>query len=180
MQRFNIYNFCGTFQMKAALTGVYHDSGYKVASDAIVLAAIKSEYPEDLEHHIITKDGVDIPAKYPLWKTCIPDGQDYKPYSIDVAKYEAFIKERRAAWKASEGKGTKWGQYQWNVKVGPAYLRAHKFETFLSGMKEIGATEILVRDDRRTVYAKSDKGWVLIFPIRYEETENDPNIVKLA
>ena len=178
MQRFNIYNFTGDF--RPVLSGVYHDSGYKVASDAIILVAVKSDYQEELEHHIITKDGKDIPAKYPLWKTCLPDGKDYKPYRIDPAKFEAFLKERRAAWKASEGKGTKWGQYQWNVKVGTAYMRAHKFETFLSGMKEIGATEIFVMDKRHTVYAKTDKGWALIFPVLYEETENDPNIVTLA
>lgn len=166
--------------MKAALTGVFHDGGYKVATDAIVLAAIKSDYPEELEHHIIGKDGHDIRAKYPLWRTCLPDGKDYKPYRIETSKFEAFLKERREAWKASTGKGTKWGQYRWTVKVGPAYFRAHKFETFLSGMKEIGATEILVTDKLRTAYAKTDKGWVLIFPVLYEETENDPNIVKLA
>ena len=66
------------------------------------------------------------------------------------------------------------------MKVGPAYFRAHKFETFLSGMKEIGATEIIVMDKRHTAYAKTDKGWALIFPVLYEETENDTNIVKLA
>lgn len=180
MKRFNINNFCGSFQMNAALTGVFHDAGYKVASDGIVLAAIKSDYPEELEHHIIGKDGQDIMAKYPLWRTCLPDGKDYKPYRIETAQFEAFLKERRAAWKESVGKGTKWGQHKWNVQVGPAYFRAHKFETFLSGMKEIGATEILVMDKRRTAYAKTDKGWVLIFPVFYEETENDTNVVKLA
>ena len=49
--------------MQAALTGVYHDNGYKVASDAIVLVAIKSDYPEELEHHIIDKDTL-YPAAY--------------------------------------------------------------------------------------------------------------------
>ena len=180
MQRFNIYNFCSDFHMKAALTGVFHDGGYKVASDAIVLAAIKSDYPEELEHHIVGRNGQDIVAKYPLWQTCLPDGKDYKPYRIDPAQFESFLKERRAAWKARVGKGTKWGGYQWNVKVGPAYLRAHKFEIFLAGMREIGATEILVRDDRSTVYAKSEKGWVLISPIRYEGEENSPYTVTLA
>lgn len=178
MQRFNIYNFVGDYRY--VLRGVFHDGGFKVASDAIVLAAIKSDYPEELEHHIIDKAGNGIIGKYPLWREILPSGSDYKPYRIDPAQFEAFLKERRAAWKASEGKGTKWGQYQWSVKCGPAFFRAHKFETFLSGMKEIGATEIFVMDRRRTAYAKTDKGWVLIFPVLYEGTENDPNLIKLA
>lgn len=180
MQRFNIYNFVGSDMFRAPLTGVFHDGGYKVASDAIVLAAIKSDYPEELEHHIIDKDGKEVIGKYPQWRTCLPDGKDYKPYRIELSRVDAFLKERRAAWKESVGKGTKWGDYKWIVQIGPAYFRAHKFETFLSGMKEIGSTEILVIDKRRTAYAKTDKGWVLIFPVRYEETENDTNIVKLA
>ena len=179
MKKFNIYNFTSS-KMQAALTGVYHDNGYKVASDAIVLVAIKSDYPEELEHHIIDKDGKDVPSKYPHWKSCIPDGRDYKPYRIDPAQFEAFLKERRAAWKASEGKGTKWGQYQWTVKVGPACLKAHKFETFLSAMKEIGATEILVYDARHTVYAKTDKGAALIFPVLYAGDGTEPDILIMA
>lgn len=178
MQRFNIYNFVGDY--RPVLSGVFHDGGYKVASDAIVLAAIKSEYPEVLEHHIVKKDGTEIMDKYPLWRQVLPSGPDYKPYRIDTAQFEEFLKERRAAWKASVGKGTKWGQYQWNVQVGPACFRAHKFETFLAGMKEIGATEIFVMDKRRTAYAKTDKGWVLIFPVLHEDMENDPDTVKLA
>lgn len=178
MKRFNIYNF--TDVHRPVLTGVFHDGGYKVACDSIILVAVKSDYPEELEHHIINKDDKDIIGKYPRWRDVIPSGPDYKPYSIDPAKFEAFLKERREAWKKDQGKGTKWGQYRWTVKVGPAYFRAHKFETFLSGMKEIGATEIYVMDSRRTAYAKTDKGWVLIFPVLYEETENDPDTVSLA
>lgn len=177
MQRFNIYNFTFTGAYRPVLTGVFHDKGYKVATDAIVLAAIKSDYPEELEHHIINKDGKDIIGKYPPWRQVLPYGPDYKPYSIDPAKFEAFLKERREAWKKDQGKGTRWGQYQWLVKVGPAYFRAHKFETFLSGMKEIGATEIFVMDQRRTVYAKTDKGWVLLLPVLCNAEENDPDIL---
>lgn len=178
MQRFNIYNFTGDY--RPILTGVFHDNGYKVASDAIVLVAIKSDYHEELEHHIIDKDGKDVGGKYPAWRTVIPSGPGYGSYSIDPSKFEAFLKERREAWKKYHGKGTKWGKYQWKVQVGPACFRAHKFETFLSGMKEIGATEIYVKDKFRTAYAKTDKGWVLLFPILHEEIDNDPDTVILA
>lgn len=180
MKRFNIYNFTSNDDFRPAMNGVFHDGGYKVASDAVVLVAVRSDYPEELEHHTIGKDGKDIIGKYPRWRDAIPSRPDYKSYRIDTSRFEEFLKERRAAWKASYGKGTKWGQYQWNVQVGPACFRAHKFETFLSGMKEIGATEIFVMDKRRTAYAKTDKGWVLIFPVLHEEIDNDPDTIKLA
>jgi hypothetical protein len=150
-----------------------------VASDAIVLVAVKSDYPEDIEHHIINKDNAEVYAKYPNWRACIPSGKDYKPYHIDTARFDAFVKERRAAWKAGTGKGTKW-QGVWAVKVGPAYFKAEKFSLFLAGMKEIGATEIFVREGRRPAYAKTDKGCVLVFPILLERTEDDPDTLSLA
>lgn len=181
MQRFNINNFLGTPPTRAVLSGVYHDNGYKVATDAIILVAIKSDYPKELEQHIIDKNGAEVHGKYPMWRLVIPDGRNYNPYKIDVAKFEQFLKERRAAWKDSHGKGTKWGQYRWEVQVGPAYLRAHKFEPFLSAMKEIGATEVLVYDASHTVYAKTDKGVAMIFPVRViEDLENTSDILTLA
>lgn len=165
MKKFNIYNFVSDDDFRPALGGVFHDSGYKVACDTIVLVALRSDYPEELEHHVLDKDGKDILTAYPKWRACLPDGVDYKPYSIDPAQFEAFLKERRESWKARVGKGTRWGNWQWNVQIGPAYLRAHKFELFLSAMKEIGATEVYVKDSHRSVYAKTDKGWVLLMPI---------------
>lgn len=179
MQRFNIYNFCSTSQMKAALTGVYHDSGYKVASDAIVLVALKDDYPEVLEHHIIDKNGNDIPRKYPNWKGCIPDGRDYQPYKVDFKKYNDFIKRRRESWKALEGRGIKWHE-EWTIKVGPAYLKAKNFDRFAAAMKELGTTEIYVMDRIHNVYAKTDNGFVLIFPILTEKRDDDPYTLILA
>ena len=63
---------------------------------------------------------------------------------------------------------------------GHAYLKARHFDRFAAGMKEIGATEIYVRDERRTIYAKTDKGWVLIFPMLTEREADDPDTISLA
>lgn len=179
MQRFNIYNFVGRDKYRAPLTGVYHDGGYKVASDAIVLAAVKSDYSEELEHHIISKDGQEVSAKYPNWKGCIPDGRDYQSYRVDFKEYDEFIKGRREASRSTDGKAIRWDDI-WAVKVGPAYLKARHFDRFAAGMKEIGATEIYVRDERHTIYAKTDKGWVLIFPMLTEREADDPDTITLA
>lgn len=170
MQRFNIYNFTGGY--RPILEGVFYDGGYKVASDAIVLAAIKADYPETLEHHIVTKGGRELIGKYPHWRSCVPDGEDYHPYDIDTKKYEAFVKERRGSC------GKRW-QEAWSVKVGPAYFKARNFDRILAGMKEIGATKLLVRDHRRTAYAKTDKGIVMIFPIFVDRAEDDPDTLTL-
>lgn len=179
MQRFNIYNFVGSDKYRAPLTGVYHDGGYKVATDAMVLIAIKAEYPEELEHHIISKDGQEVLAKYPSWKGCIPDSRDYEVYKVDLKEYDEFIRGRREAYKATEGKGIRWNDI-WAVKVGPAYLRAKYFDRFAAGMKEIGATEIYARDNRRTIYAKTDKGLVLAMPMLTQRENDDPDTITLA
>lgn len=94
MKKFNIYNFVSDDDFRPAMGGVFHDGGYKVACDSIILVAVRSDYPEELEHHVLDKDGKDILTAYPKWRACLPDGVDYKPYSIDPAQFEAFIKER--------------------------------------------------------------------------------------
>ena len=47
------------------LTGVYHDNGYKVGTDAHIMAMIKSDYPSELEGKI-AKDGSEIKGSSPI------------------------------------------------------------------------------------------------------------------
>lgn len=81
-----------------------------------------------------------------------------------VGNVEQMRTERRAARKAATGKGRRFSD-SWVVKVGPCYLKAEFFDKLLTAMERIGATELMVRDDRRTVYAKTDAGQVLLMPV---------------
>ena len=171
--KFDIFNFVGKDSLRPVMCGVFHDDGWRVASDLHILYAERAEYPEEYEHKILLKDGSFVEyGVYPKWRSIIPDGKDYEEYEFDAKKFYGWIEQKRIEWKAANGRGTKFA-YSWKVKVGPAYLKAEFFDKFITAMKEIGATKILIKDYRRMVYAKTDKGCVLLMPIIEAEDNTD-------
>ena len=46
-----------TNSIRPVMQCVFHDKGYKVASDAHILIAIKEDYPEEYEHKLLHADG---------------------------------------------------------------------------------------------------------------------------
>lgn len=178
--KFNIYNYThDDFNLRPVMCGVFHYEGWQVASDLHIMLALKETYPEEYEHKILRKDGSFILGKYPDWRSIIPDGKDYEEYEFDAQKFYDWIEQKRTEWKAETGKGIKFA-HEWRVQVGPAQLKAEFFYKLISGMKELGATKILIKDARRTVYAKTDKGIVLLMPVLADEKINATNVLKLA
>lgn len=179
-RKFNIFDFAyKDDDTRPVMSGVFHDDGWQVASDLHIMLAINETYPEEYEHKILRKDGSFVIGKYPNWRSIIPDGKDYEEYEFDAQKFYEWIEQKRTEWKAETGKGIKFA-HGWRVQVGPAQLKAEFFYKFISGMKELGATKILIKDARRTVYAKTDKGIVLLMPVLADEKINATNILKLA
>lgn len=180
--KFDIFSFTGNEKFRVVLNGVFHDEGNKVACDSHILVAIKADYPAEYEGQILNKDGSFVDQQgmhYPEWRRVLPnfDKQDFTGYEVDEQKFYDWIEVKRAQYKSETGKSTKF-DYSWQVQVGPARLKAEKFDQFLIAMKELGATQILVQDARRCIAAKSDKGIVILMPImRGSETDN---VVTLA
>lgn len=177
--KFDIFNFvCKDFNLRPVMCGVYHDEGWRVASDLHIMVAIKETYADEYEHKILCKDGSFVEdGKYPNWRSIIPDGKDYEEYEFDPQAFYSWIEQKRTEWKTETGKGIKFAD-EWRVQVGPAQINAGFFDKFITAMKALGATKILVKDARRTVYAKSDKGIVLVMPVLSWENVN--NVLKLA
>lgn len=173
--KFNLYNY--VCKDRPSLSGVFHGEGFKVASDARIMHAQVAEYPEELEGKIVAKDGSFIEGVFPRWKSIIPNGDGYVEYEIDEKKFYNWLTERRAQIKTETGMAIKWGL--WNVKVGPAYLRAEFFDKLLTSLKELGTTKLLVKDSRKAVYAKTDKGIVILMPIIIEAIK-EPVILDLV
>lgn len=177
--KFDIYNYVCKDDFRPMMCGVYHEDGWRIASDAHVLFAEKFEYPEEFEGKSLLKDGHFIEqGKYPKWRSVIPDGKEYVPYEFDVQKFYDWLEEKRAAWKTEYGKGIKFGYY-WRVCIGPALLKAELFDKLVTAMTQICATQLFVKDPRSAVYAKTDKGVVLLMPTIQSNTD-DSNVVTLA
>lgn len=76
MKDLNLYNYTEKRGANPVFSGIYHNIGYKIASDRFILIALKSEYNENLEGKILAKDGAFIDGRYPNWLTCIPKKED--------------------------------------------------------------------------------------------------------
>jgi len=168
--KFNIFNYVAKDNLRPVMNGVFHNEGFKVASDAHILVAIKEDYADDMEGKVLLPDGsFETSQVYPKWRSVIPKPDGYTAYQIDAQKFYDWLTERRTAYKTINGKGCKF-QTEWCVKVGPAFFKAELFDRLLSAMDFCGATELNVGSARKAAYAKTDMGICLLMPLIESET----------
>ena len=82
MKQTNIYNFVSDDDFRPLMTGVFHDNGTAVASNAMVLLASTRDYNEKHNGKVIGKDDKEIAqtekSHYPKWRAIMP--QHYTGY----------------------------------------------------------------------------------------------------
>lgn len=139
--KFDYYKFVSNDRLRATMTGVYHDNGFKVASDAIILVAIKDDYNvSELEGKVLKKDGTILTdAKYPNWRAVIPDLTVGKMKSesvkIDFTKWDEIMATYKTEKKVGDEKKA--------VKVGNAYYNIEKFNLLVLALKKLGVNEFI-------------------------------------
>ena len=128
-RKFNLYKMTSNDEQRPVMGGIFHDGGYKVASDSHVLVAVREDYDEALEGHIIGKKGEDIIGKYPKWELVFPSKEQLEQnqdgeHAIDTAKVYDIIKLMKSEKKAAG----KWGPWRRAyVKVGNTFFKAEQF-----------------------------------------------------
>lgn len=140
--KFDYYKFVSKDELRPVLTGVYHDNGFKVASDAFILVAIKDDYDVcELEGKVLKKDGTILTdVKYPNWRAVIPDltsekhGYRTEVVKIDFDKWMTFMQIYKADKKLNQEK-------MW-VKVGEQIYKVDLFNLFTIAMRRLGVNEI--------------------------------------
>ena len=90
MAKINFYDFVSTEQARYFLTGIYHENGLKVMTDARILLAVKENYDPSLEGVILSKSMEKIKGQYPNWKKVVPDMSNYKEitFTLTEKKYK--------------------------------------------------------------------------------------------
>lgn len=189
--KFDYYKFVSKDELRPILTGVYHDSGFKVATDAFILVAIKDEYDEsELEGKVLKKDGTilktdGVYTKYPNWRVVIPDltasarEKETEAVKIDFAKWDEIM----TTWKAEK----KVGEEKRAVRVGKAYYSIEKFNLLVLALKRFGVdefintwtvrgvakgTEIVEEDNPGPGFVRTSDGSVaLLMPFRVDAEE---------
>ena len=171
--KFDIFKIASKDETRPVMCGVFHDKGYKVASDATVLVAVKDAYDEALEGHILDRTGKDIIGKYPKWESVFPSetSEEKKAYTLDTAAVYELLRQEKAEKKAAGRDRVARRGY---VKVGDTFFRADKLAMVCAFMDAYGAKEITTYGPRRAaaVYAP-DGSKALIMPAAFASNVND-------
>lgn len=143
---------------KEQMTGIYHDNGYKVASDSHILIAMKEQYPEEYEGKILKKDGsfVDEKYKYPRWRSVIPSREmtkdkGYTDVEIDFDKW----KEIYSKYKAEKKIGLEW-QY---VSLNNSFFRVELFNKLINFMIHTDCKTLTLYEYLKCSYSKDYTYW---------------------
>lgn len=166
-RKFDLYKYTTDDQTRPVMCGIFHDEGFKVASDSHVLVAVKEPYSENLEHHIIGKKGEDIVGKYPKWKCLFEMGSlsSDGEHEIDTEAVYSLVREMKAEKKAAG----KYGAYRRAyVRVGDTFFNAERFALICSFMDAYGAKTIKTYGPRHAALVECECGSrALIMPISY-------------
>jgi hypothetical protein len=81
--KFDLSKFVGKDEMRPVMTGIFHENGLKIASDASMLVAIYSHYKSEFEGKVITPKGEIIDDKFPNWKMVLPPPESLKPVKLN-------------------------------------------------------------------------------------------------
>lgn len=68
-RKFNLWGCVDKSGMRPVMSCIFHDNGYKVASEGHYLVAVKDEYPKTFEGKCLRKDGEFVDGVYPHWKS---------------------------------------------------------------------------------------------------------------
>ena len=174
--KFDIFKIASKDETRPVMCGVFHDKGYKVASDATVLVAVKDAYDEALEGHILDRTGKDIIGKYPKWESVFPSetSEEKKAYTLDTAAVYELLRQEKAEKKAAGRDRVARRGY---VKVGDTFFRADKLAMVCAFMDAYGAKEITTYGPRRAaaVYAPDgSKALMAVLPMSW------PRVLKMG
>ena len=151
---------------RPALTGIYHDSGYKVASDTNVLVALKEDYPKSAEGKVFVK-GKPIPqSNFPKWQFLFNDKFEKSNIPIDFDK----LIEKLSTIKKNEGKMP----YYVSLKANDGqvyYYHPDRLMIFAKAAKEIGGELMMQRvnqglsSESAKLIITSPRGKAIIMPM---------------
>ena len=157
------------------LTGVYHDNGYVVGTNAHILLARKEDYNKSLEGKITNKKGEVIDGKYPNWRAVVEGETTTNSWGINLDELHAFVRGVLAKLKADGAKKSTIDSATIAFKDTDGKIivcNAKTLDKALRGAKSIGATEFGNKSET-FAHAQTKKGYVVCPTISTYHSIND-------
>lgn len=162
--KLNLYKYVSTDKRKPALQGVFHEDGYQIATNSMIMIKVKSDYPDTVEKKVLGKKGKIINAPYVKYQSVINSmlGRDSESYPLEGDLLKS-LKRDFQEWKKQK-KVTKreaYGSYTFENGV---IVEISKFILFLEAAKALGATELLASSSNNfnMVAATTEEGVAIL------------------
>ena len=175
--KFDIWKWTANDKMRPQMNGIFHQNGFKVASDTHVLCKVQEEYPTEYEGCLITKNGAlhhalkgdrDLPdfiGFYPNFESVIPADDVTFAVKVDLSDFKDFLKTVKAEASANKKSGVDVVSFvkvsydartvhhiTWTGKqdeeVACTYFRLDTFTKLASFMETYGLDEIRFSKER--------------------------------
>lgn len=157
------------------LTGVYHNNGYVVGTNAHILLARKEDYNKSLEGKITNKKGEVIDGKYPNWRAVVEGETTTNSWGINLDELHAFVRGVLTKLKADGAKKSTIDSATIAFKDTDGKIivcNAKTLDKALRGAKSIGATEFGNKSET-FAHAQTKKGYVVCPTISTYHSIND-------
>lgn len=162
-------------EIHPVLTGVYHDNGYVVGTNAHILLARKEDYNKSLEGKITNKKGEVIDGKYPNWRAVVEGETTTNSWGINLDELHAFVRGVLAKLKADGTNKSTIDSATIAFKDTDGKIivcDAKTLDKALRGAKSIGATEFGNKSET-FAHAQTKKGYVVCPTISTYHSIND-------
>ena len=162
-------------EIHPVLTGVYHDNGYVVGTNAHILLARKEDYNKSLEGKITNKKGEVIDGKYPNWRAVVEGETTTNSWGINLDELHAFVRGVLTKLKADGAKKSSIDSATIAFKDTDGKIivcNAKTLDKALRGAKSIGATEFGNKSET-FAHAQTKKGYVVCPTISTYHSIND-------
>ena len=162
-------------EIHPVLTGVYHDNGYVVGTNAYILLARKEDYNKSLEGKITNKKGEVIDGKYPNWRAVVEGETTTNSWGINLDELHAFVRGVLTKLKADGAKKSTIDSANIAFKDTDGKIivcNAKTLDKALRGAKSIGATEF-GNTSETFAHAQTKKGYVVCPTISTYHSIND-------
>lgn len=162
-------------EIHPVLTGVYHDNGYVVGTNAHTLLARKEDYNKSLEGKITNKKGEIIDGKYPNWRAVVEGETTTNSWGINLDELHAFVRGVLAKLKADGANKSTIDSATIAFKDNDGKIivcNAKTLDKALRGARSIGATEFGNKSET-FAHAQTKKGYVVCPTISTYYSIND-------
>lgn len=82
----DFFNFVSSDGFHRNMEGVYHEKGYKIATDGRILVMAKADYEKRFEGVILSKELTPIEGSFPNYKRVLPDFEGMHEIFFDLEK----------------------------------------------------------------------------------------------